>query len=206
VDVDNNIILTGELADGFYVVKYEEADGNLIDIGNIGIPSGPSYTNLLTSAVGYDGKVLNGTGYADGYRLTGDAGVSGQLSYQSALAGYFMTGFMPITMAQIENGCSIYVKGVSLTAGDGNVRALVAPDYNYTGYLNNVKIMNSGIAGLTVTTLADNYYRFDLSYNFLTNGNYPHASNAAFSNVKYFKLSLAGSGNGVIVTLNQPIE
>ena len=35
VDADNNIILTGELADGTYTVKYEDADGNVIDVGTI---------------------------------------------------------------------------------------------------------------------------------------------------------------------------
>jgi hypothetical protein len=208
VEEGNKITLSTEhLADGTYELGYEDENGNWVKICDYIKDSEPgqSYTNLLTAAVGYDGNVLNGTGYADGYRLTGDAGVSGQLSYQSALTGYFMTGFMPITMEKIENDCSIYVKGVSLTAEDGNVRALVAPEYNYTEYINNVKIMNSGAIGVSVTELSDKYYRIDLSYNFLTNGNYPHSANPAFTDIKYFKLSLAGSGEGVIVTVNEPI-
>ena len=169
--------------------------------------SSNSYTNLLTSAVGYDNNTLGGEGkgYVDGYRLTGDANVSGQLSYHSAASGYFMTGFMPITMTQIENGCSIYIKGVSMTAEDGNVRALIVPEYNYTGYINNVKIMNSGANGVSVTQLSDKYYRIDLNSQFLINGNYPNSSNPEFTDVKYFKLSLAGSGEGVIITLNEEI-
>lgn len=35
VDADNNIILTGELADGTYTVKYEDAEGNVTTIGTI---------------------------------------------------------------------------------------------------------------------------------------------------------------------------
>lgn len=35
VDADNNIILTGELADGTYTIKYEDAEGEVIDIGSI---------------------------------------------------------------------------------------------------------------------------------------------------------------------------
>lgn len=35
VDAENNIILTGELADGTYTLKYEDADGNLAEIGTI---------------------------------------------------------------------------------------------------------------------------------------------------------------------------
>ena len=33
VDADNNIILTGELADGTYTIKYEDVNGNVVDIG-----------------------------------------------------------------------------------------------------------------------------------------------------------------------------
>ena len=207
VDANNNIILSGDLTDGFYSVKYEDADGNVIAIGDLGVSSAPAYTNLLSAAIGQDGAVLNGVGYVDGYRLTGDCNASGQLSYHSANTAYFITGYMPITMEQIENGCTIYVKGVNLTANDGNVRMLVAPDYNYTGYINNVKIVNASIPGVTFTQIADQYYKFSLSYDFLRNGNYPHATTGvAFSDVKYFRMSLTGSGEGVIITLNEPID
>jgi hypothetical protein len=37
VDADNNIILTGELADGTYTIKYEDAEGNLLDVGTVEI-------------------------------------------------------------------------------------------------------------------------------------------------------------------------
>lgn len=35
VDADNNIILTGELAEGSYTLKYEDADGEVVEIGTI---------------------------------------------------------------------------------------------------------------------------------------------------------------------------
>lgn len=35
VDADNNIILTGELAEGIYTLKYENADGNVVEVGTI---------------------------------------------------------------------------------------------------------------------------------------------------------------------------
>lgn len=35
VDEDNNIILTGELAEGVYTLKYEDADGNVTEIGTL---------------------------------------------------------------------------------------------------------------------------------------------------------------------------
>jgi hypothetical protein len=39
VDADNNIILTGELAEGTYTLKYEDAEGKLMDIGVITLES-----------------------------------------------------------------------------------------------------------------------------------------------------------------------
>jgi hypothetical protein len=48
VDADNNIILTGELADGTYTLKYEDAEGNVTTIGTLEHDAdAPSYTNLL---------------------------------------------------------------------------------------------------------------------------------------------------------------
>lgn len=35
VDADNNIILTGELVDGTYTIKYEDAEGNVTEIGGL---------------------------------------------------------------------------------------------------------------------------------------------------------------------------
>ena len=51
VDAENNIILTGELVNGTYTVKYEDADGNVSEIGTLNhanIVPGETYTNILT--------------------------------------------------------------------------------------------------------------------------------------------------------------
>lgn len=45
VDANNNIILTGELSNGSYTLKYEDADGNVVEIGTL-TQGGTSYTNL----------------------------------------------------------------------------------------------------------------------------------------------------------------
>lgn len=44
VDAENNIILTGELADGTYALKYEDAEGNKTDVGSIVIGGAPVVT------------------------------------------------------------------------------------------------------------------------------------------------------------------
>ena len=51
VDEGNNIILTGELIDGTYTLKYEDAEGNVTDIGTL-TQGGTAYTNLANPSSG----------------------------------------------------------------------------------------------------------------------------------------------------------
>lgn len=62
VDADNNIILTGELADGTYTIKYEDAEGNQTEIGTL--EQGASYKNLAdpSSSDWLTNKRLNSSG------------------------------------------------------------------------------------------------------------------------------------------------
>ena len=61
VDADNNIILSGDLADGTYTLKYEDAEGNLIEIGELDMGG---ITNLAdpSSADWLADKRLNSSG------------------------------------------------------------------------------------------------------------------------------------------------
>ena len=52
LDESNNILLSGNLADGTYTLKYENADGTYTEIGTLevgGLPEPPNYTNLATT-------------------------------------------------------------------------------------------------------------------------------------------------------------
>lgn len=51
VDEDNNIILTGELADGTYTLKYEDAEGVTVEVGRLEVGA-TSYTNLANPSSG----------------------------------------------------------------------------------------------------------------------------------------------------------
>lgn len=53
VDEKNNIIVSGDLADGSYTVKYELSDGSTVNIGNLVLDSNVYYnvTNNLTNCV-----------------------------------------------------------------------------------------------------------------------------------------------------------
>lgn len=78
VDENNNIILTGELVDGTYTLKYEDTDGNLTEIGTLvhGGGSTPTYTNLAnpTSAEWQENKRMNSSGSVADASIYGNGG------------------------------------------------------------------------------------------------------------------------------------
>lgn len=81
VDEENNILLSGDLADGTYTLKYANADGTYSDVGTLVVgATKPSYTNLAdpTSA-----------DWQEGYRLSISSGST------SALDGHTVTNYIP---------------------------------------------------------------------------------------------------------------
>lgn len=108
VDAENNIVLTGELADGTYTLKYEFADGERVTIGTLEHTSG--YTNQIPLSTDADGSLYyGGQGWKTGYRLNS----SGE---EVALDGMEVTGFIPI-----KYGDTVYMKDVGWKPGQGNI-------------------------------------------------------------------------------------
>ena len=60
VDENNNIILTGNLTDETYTLKYEDAAGNLITIGTLNGEDVQTYVNRLKESIADDGSLYNG--------------------------------------------------------------------------------------------------------------------------------------------------
>lgn len=79
VDSDNNVILTGQLEDGTYSIKYEMENGNTVNIGNLVLDTRTYYsiTNNLTQCTNNNSatKIAEGESYSatitanDGYEL-----------------------------------------------------------------------------------------------------------------------------------------
>lgn len=69
VDSENNIVLTGNLTNGTYTLKYEMEDGSVLDIGELVLanqetpdePDEPTYTNFFDETQGFRGR-LSSTG------------------------------------------------------------------------------------------------------------------------------------------------
>lgn len=88
VDANNNIILTGNLAEGVYTLKYEDADGNVTEIGTLNHSNTPepTYTNLFDPAT-----------------ATLNQRMSGSTSAAKAQNGYVMTAVISIPETSIAH-------------------------------------------------------------------------------------------------------
>ena len=143
----------------------------------------PSYTNVLPTAVDPDTKsgVWDGKGYRNG------AYASSAKPFYGTDSVCWCTGAIAVQPSDI-----IYVKGATLE-GSGHERlgalsGLTGSCYwckQYTGL--------SGMA--TVTKLGDKYYKIELD---------PSYTNYAY--IGYIMFSAQGTGDGVVVTKNEPIE
>lgn len=100
VDENNNIILTGELANGTYTFKYEDAKGNLTEIGTLDWDN-VLYTNQIPISKGTDGSVLNGVGYATATRISGSNGQTSSIANANAATPSFTTGFIPVKKGDV---------------------------------------------------------------------------------------------------------
>ena len=73
VDASNNIVLTGNLAEGTYNLKYEDADGNVMEIGTLNY-SMVTYTNLFVPGTATLNQRMSGSSGSpkeqDGYVMT----------------------------------------------------------------------------------------------------------------------------------------
>lgn len=95
LDEANNILLSGNLADGTYTLKYENADGSYTEIGNLVVgDAGLTYTNWIEEA-----------GYIANTRLSLSSG------NETATTDYECTGFIPAKINDV-----IRVKNIDLTS------------------------------------------------------------------------------------------
>ena len=205
VDENNIITLTGALGEGEYTFVYEDAEGNQTTLGKVTNAAAPKYTNVIPTSIGYDGNVFNGVGYYDGRKITSDRGSDNNLCYTNAEEGYFATGFFPYTIEQAINCVPFYVKGVNLDTLTDKMRIMLFGSEKDTGYVEPCKLTNSATNGVTVTKLADSYYKITPKQNFYGTGG-TGSEGWAGRNAKFARFGLKGSGAGVIITVNEPIE
>lgn len=196
---------------------YRDATGTIVtgsasggdtggDTGGDGGDTGPTYTNLLPTAIGFNGNILedvdgnsSGTGFVNGWYLSGNPNTSSNTGYSfmSTDSTHFVTGFMPYTRAQYDAGTPIYVKGITLDTSQSHTRMGVYPDYTRNVYVDPIKFSTGDI---DVTELSAGYYKFVPNAKFLSD------MSGYYSDWSYMRFSFKGKGEGVIVSVGNPIN
>lgn len=186
VDDDNTIVLSGDLPSGTYTLKYLGAD-DYAEIGKLVIGEAETtYINLVPSAVAPADptSIFNGVGYMN------DARVSSSSPYYTVQSGYVTTGAFPVTLDTV-----LYIKGVTITIGDTNVRFVFARLID--GQIKANEYTNNAIeAYTTLEELGEQYYKVTFD---------TEALQEAFPMLEYFFFSAVGSGEDLIVSTT-PIE
>lgn len=158
-----------------------------------------NYTNVLAMATDGTGNVLNGTGYANGYRLSS---YTGSIAQDTATDGYFVTGFIPYTIAQATERVPIYVRGIDLDLANLpqylRLSLTIPGDTQWFGQITVTDM--ASIDQVSITKLGEDYYRISPNTNFFRSNGWNNKT------LTHIRLGLPGSGAGIIVTINEPIE
>ena len=193
VDAENNIILTGALADGTYTLKYENADGEVTVIGTL---ENVKYVNQLTKAIASDGTLYNGgQGWKTGYRLNSSGA-------EAALDGMEVTGFIAA-----KYGDTVYMKNVGFDIDDSTTNSniyLSVYDANFSliAFANGRGIANGEYGGTAYEKDSNgNMKKCVLNEVFL--GAFKAGT---YNDICYFRLNCVDISNASIITVNQPIE
>lgn len=180
VKMGGTVVTALYYADG--IINIPDVSGN-IEITITATVYVPSYTNVLPLAVNPETKsgVWDGIGYRNGTYA------SSAPPYYGADTACWCTGAIAVQPSDV-----IYVKGTMLEGGGharlGAFSGATGGCYFVSEYAN-----LSGKA--TVTKLGDKYYKIELD---------PSYANYAY--IGYIMLSAQGTGDGVVVTKNEPIE
>lgn len=105
IDENNVITLTGALADGKYTLQYEDADGELTEIGELSLIA---YTNQIPISTDTDGSIYNGTGYMAERRISSSGSIS-TLATSGATNPIFVTGFIPVANGDVVRLKNCYI-------------------------------------------------------------------------------------------------
>ena len=195
IDENKHITTTTLLPDGTYTLVYDNKDGTTTELTTFVIGGAVAIINVLASAVGAQGTILNDVGFNDGSYLTGNPTISGNNSFMASDSACFTTGFIPYTVAQAQSGVPIYIKGVTIDTTNSHTRMGGYPSYDYAQYIDPIKF-SSGNNYIVVEQLADEYYKITPTAKFMNEINL---------DVNYVRFSFVGRGAGVIITIDQEI-
>ena len=157
-----------------------------------------TYTNLVPTSVDTDGSIFNGTGYKDGVRLSSSGGVSSDTS--SAVASSTITGFIPFKNTDVIRMKGAICKGAFDAYGLHTYFNLYDGDKKFNGSMgigevdttSQLSMVYDEATGVTTFQIID------------PDGGTGQFREAAKSAV-YFRLSVYGKGEDLIITVNEEI-
>lgn len=155
LDESNNILITGDLADGTYTLKYENEDGTYTEIGELVVGEIiPEPTNLFV--VGGEGYILNGRTSSTGADRTDSNGC--------VVSNYI----------DVSNGDTVYLKNATLCVRAGAYTGVKLSDGSTIGvipdsseYITNYSVSN-GITQFTINHSNADYIRIVMELNYGT--------------------------------------
>lgn len=135
-------------------------------------------------------EILEGVGYADGYRLGNEVSVG----FKTATSGYVLVGRFAIDTSVAQ---PVYIKGDVQWLENNNCRIAV---FDGTKFVDELRYTH-----LNVAQLAEGYYRMDLPVLDETHGFCSSDPNVMMSGT-HMAISLYGTGEGLVIRVGQPIE
>lgn len=150
-------------------------------------PSGPTYTNMLPSAIDTDGSIYNGVGWQKGYRLNGSGAAEG-------LSGSYLTGFIPVKFGDVVHLKNVkWQYGVNTGLNSGNQRV----SFYDASKVHLAQAAAIGVGGMLSGVKDDN--------NIWTQFTVKNWSGVDIGNAAYFRLNCAEISGDSIITVNEEI-
>lgn len=187
IDANKNITLVGDLASGVYNVKYENADGKLVDVGQIEI-GGVAYTNWLPKAVDASGAIYNGKGWKENTRLSGTGADTADTQY-----GMAVTGFIPC-----GNTATIRIKSNVAVMNDYSNQGFCLYDASKTFIyrINRDSLTVGSNKYLTINPDGSIEYSLNAAY---------WGDSTAGKTVAFIRATFPGINDSTIITINEEI-
>lgn len=190
LDENNNILLSGALADGTYLLKYENEDGTYTDIGSLVVNTDAT---VIINLAEPDETATGETAWTSGGWCNSSFIAGSSYAYRSATDGKITTNTIAVNYNDV-----VYVKGIEYNTGTFPQLAVFDADGNYLkhNYVSAMQNTNSYISELTATDGGD-YWSFK-----------NHGSNGHTDTGTRF-IRIAGMPSGdisdIVITVNQEI-
>ena len=196
VDANNTITIHGELDKGSYTLKYEDADGNTVNVGGFTVGAA-AIVNQIPISTDTDGSIYNGIGFMAARRIDSSGAVA-TLSNSGATNPIFVTGFIPVKYGDIVRLKNCFIDTTSVennTVYGQNGWSIQNAFYNSSKEPWGLQVWTDTATGNFTSATPD-------SNGMVTEFTVKH------SNAGYMRLCLAPTGTpaDAILTVNQEID